>query len=236
MLYLSSLLSGPAYSMVMPFIENGVVSLPLAADMWDILDRSYEDQDKVGTALRELNNLRQGTRDFSAYFADFQRVQATLKWDDNAKQAALYTGMTEGLKDVLAHYALPTEFNDYVKEVQKVDARIRNRAAEKKPQATASSSYRRPAPTTPAPRATAPAPHPTQNPNYHGPAPMDLSAAARQTEKQRQYQERRASRACTSCGVMGHFRIDCPSRPARLAAYQAFLDTASAPDLQSGKE
>ena len=48
--------------------------------------------------------LKPGTRQFSSYFADFQRIMAELKWDPSAKKAALCQGMTGNLKDVLLSY------------------------------------------------------------------------------------------------------------------------------------
>ena len=48
--------------------------------------------------------LKQGTREFSVYFADYQRILAEFKWDPSAKMAALRQGMAGNLKDLLLSY------------------------------------------------------------------------------------------------------------------------------------
>jgi hypothetical protein len=236
MLYVSSLLQGNAYAMILPHITEGTVTLESTKELWKILDGAYEDPDKKGTARRELKTLKQGAREFSAFFADFQRLMATLGYDEEAKKSYLEDGLNDELLELMMAYDLPTDWHEYVTLLQRLDSRIRARAPNRKTRPVAIVNTNRPAPSTPAAPRPAAAAHPTANPNYHGPAPMDLSAAARETEKQRVYRERMAQGACTSCGVAGHFRKDCPGRAARMAAYQAQLQNATTPEVQSGNE
>ena len=59
--------------------------------------------------------LKQGPREFSAYFADFQRIMAKLKWDPSAKKAALRQGMAGNLKDLLLSYDCPDDWPSYIR-------------------------------------------------------------------------------------------------------------------------
>ena len=227
MLFVTSLLDENAYKMVLPFIDKGVVDLACVDELWDVLDGAYEDPDKAGTAERELENLKQGNREFSVYFADFQRLMAELRWDTPAKRAALYRGMSDDLKDYLMNYEVPSEWPAFTQLLQRLDSRMRQRMAEKKsvPKPSSHAPARNPparSPVVPVSERT------TSNLNYHGPAPMDLSAAGRDAEKQRVYLERRAAGLCTACGNAGHFRQDCPRRRNPVRANEAALAPAEA--------
>lgn len=237
MLYISSLLQGNAYAMVLNYIVDGVVSLPTVKDFWNVLDMAYDDPDKKGSAKRELKTLRQGNREFSAYFADFQRLMTQLKYDDEAKKSYIEDGICEELTVLLESYDVPDDWNEYIQLLQKLDSRIRARAPHRrKARPTAGPDTPRPTARVAAGAPAASTVHPTANPNYHGPAPMDLSASRKSPEQQRRYNERMAAGSCTTCGEAGHFRKDCPQKPARMAAYQANVSATEASEVQSGKE
>jgi hypothetical protein len=177
------------------------------------LEEAYGDPDRVNTAERALAKLRQGNRDFVAYYAEFQRLIADLNWNDAAKRAALHRGLCEELKDILSTQDLPEEWSRYVALVKKRDMQYRARKAE----SHRPSGQNRPT-STPAVRNTSPvpaqpAPHPTSSGSGHlGPAPMDLSAAGRRLspeERQKRIDEGR----CLYCGGFNHMARDCPNKP-----------------------
>ena len=90
--------------MISPHIVNDQIDFNTIKELWDVLDCAYDDPDRQGTAKREPAMPKQGTREFSAYFADFQRIMAELKWDPSAKKAALRQGMAGNFKDLLLSY------------------------------------------------------------------------------------------------------------------------------------
>lgn len=227
MLYMTSLLQGNAYDMILPYIKRDGVDLEDHQELWDVLDGAYDDPDRKGTAERELNNLKQANRGFSQYFSDFQRIMGELQWDNSAKRAALYKGLSEELKDLLVNYDLPDNWTAYHQLLLRLDCKLAQRAAEKRPKGSSAPAIK----TTPARAPVIPvSERTTANPNYHGPAPMDLSAAAKEAERQRRYNERRSAGLCTFCGDGGHFRAECPRRrnnPVRAA--EAALAPADIP-------
>ena len=79
MMYITSLLEGNAHRMIYPYIINDRIDFNTLLELWDIPDFAYDDPDRQETAERELAMLKQGTREFSAYFADFQLIMAELK-------------------------------------------------------------------------------------------------------------------------------------------------------------
>ena len=177
--------------------------------------------------------LKQGTREFSAYFADFQRIMAELKLDRSAKKAALCQGMPGNLMDFLLSYNCPDDWPLYIRLLQCLDSKLRQRKAEKKkkptnmPSRATQSLLATPSPTT----------HVTSNPAYHGPAPMDLSAVQKLAERERIYRERGSGFLCTYCGTASHFRTACPRRKCRpLTVAEATLTPRAEEALTAGKD
>ena len=131
-------------------------------------------------AERELGKLKQANREFSAYFADFQRIQANLRWTIEAQRALLLQGISEELQDLLLCYDAPDGFNDLVALLQRLDVKLCARDALRKAK-TAKPTTTRPSTTTSSAPSYATAPERrterrTDNPAYLGPAPMDLAA------------------------------------------------------------
>lgn len=228
--YLVSFLKDEAYKMVKMYVKVDKIDLDNMNEMWEVLDGAYDDPDRKGTAERELRKLKQTNREFSVYLADFQRLMAELQWDTPAKRVALLHGISEELKDLLLSYDEPEDYNALTRLLQRLDSKIRARAAEKK--------HRTPVPprtttTTSPPQATIVpvSERRTDNPNYGGPAPMDLSAQRRTAEQQARYEQRRSEGACTSCGSKEHWRRDCPRnrRPIQAAATDVTTTPTASP-------
>ena len=226
--YLVSFLKDEAYKMVKMYVKVDKIDLEDMNEMWEVLDGAYDDPDRKGTAERELRKLKQTNREFSAYLADFQRLMAELQWDTPAKRVALLHGISEELKDLLLSYDEPENYNALTRLLQRLDSKLRTRAAEKKnrfptPPRTAATS-------SPKGTVVPVSERRTDNPNYGGPAPMDLSAQHRTAEQQARYDQRRSEGACTSCGSKEHWRRNCPRsrRPVQVAA-TATTDNALPP-------
>ena len=108
-MYITSLLEANAHRMIYPYIVNDRINFNTIKELWGILDCAYDDLDRQGTVERELAILKQGIREFSVYFADFQRIIAELKWVPSAKKAALRQEMAGNLKDLLLSYDCPDD-------------------------------------------------------------------------------------------------------------------------------
>ena len=66
MLYTSSRLEGSAANVILPYIDStGKYTLENNATIIEILEMSFGDPDRRGTALRELWKLYQGNREIS---------------------------------------------------------------------------------------------------------------------------------------------------------------------------
>ena len=109
MMSITSLLEGNAQRIIYHYIVNDRINFNTIQKLGDILDCAYDDPDHQGIAERQLAMLKQGSRRFSAYFADFQQIMAELQWDPSAKKAALCQGMAGNLKDLLLSYDCPDD-------------------------------------------------------------------------------------------------------------------------------
>lgn len=74
-----------ALEQIMPNITLTGVNLACLEALMSILESAFRDLDWVATAEWELERLQQCNRDFSAYYAEFQRITAQLSWNAQAK-------------------------------------------------------------------------------------------------------------------------------------------------------
>ena len=208
MIYITYLLEGNAHGMIYPYIVDDRLHFNTIKELWDILAWAYDDSDRRGTAERELALVKQGTREFSAYFADFQSIMAELQWNPSATKAALLQRMAGNLKEILLSYDCPNDWSVYIRLLPRLDSKLCQREVEMKKKTTDTS--RRAIPSSSSPAAPSSTTHITSNPTYLDSAPMDLSAAQKQAEPERIYQERQRGGLCTYCVMAGHFRAACP--------------------------
>jgi hypothetical protein len=176
-----------------------------------ILENAFGDPDRVRTAERNLQNLRQKNRNFSDYLADFPRYAAEVSWNDAAKRTSLYEGLSSELKDALVTMETPDALDQYIVLLKRVDNKIRARAAERK--GTSSTWRNTTQTTTPTPKPAPPPATTTASGTQAG--PMDLSAGRRRlSPAQREDRIRRG--LCLYCGGAGHMARQCPNRPNNL--------------------
>jgi hypothetical protein len=165
-----------ALAQIMPYCDDvsGEVKIDSLMTLVDMLELTFGDQVKAATAKRELLKLKQRDREFSQYYAEFQRYMADINWNTEAQMDALRNGLSNELKDSLQHADIPDKIVNFVKMCSKRHSQIKARVAEKK-SGRWEGGYKKPDNannTTSAPEAS---PAGTVV-GYHGPAPMDLSA------------------------------------------------------------
>jgi hypothetical protein len=237
--YVYGFLKGNAQNQIQPYVLPDTIKLDNVEALISILEAAFGDPDPVGTASAELDKLTQGNKEFSQYYAEFQRLMAILDYDSNAKKAALKRGLSRELQTGLIYQAEePQDFEKFVDLCMKLDYRIRAHTAATKRQTT-------PAPPRTGPASTRPSAHPTStNSGNYGAAPMDLSASQK-AQNQRRRDERMAKGLCLYCGSADHFKSECPtlaannSRKVRLAAAEvSTTPTEPSPTSEpsSGKE
>jgi hypothetical protein len=119
--YAFSRLEGATLEQLIHLVDNDHVDLDNFDAFVTLLEEAYGDPDHANTAERALSKLRQGNCDFVSYYTGFQYLVADLQWNDAAKRAALYRGLSEELKDILSTQDLPEDWSGYVTHIKKRD-------------------------------------------------------------------------------------------------------------------
>jgi hypothetical protein len=172
--YVYGYIKGNAQNQIQPYVQTDKISLDDVEALIKVLEATFGDPDEVGTASGELDCLTQGNREFSKYYAEFQRLMAIEDYDSKAKKAALKRGLSKELQASLIYQTdKPEDFDKFVELCMKLDYRIQAHANlsphPNNSQLTATKA------TPSAPRMTS---HPTSTDSgNYGPAPIDLSTA-----------------------------------------------------------
>ena len=69
--YCFSRLKGDGYTIIEPYVSPSGVAFPDIEAFMKEITRIFGDSDEKATASRELEKLKQGSRDFARYYADF---------------------------------------------------------------------------------------------------------------------------------------------------------------------
>jgi hypothetical protein len=90
-----------------PHLLENKITFSTLEEFTDVLHIAFGDPNEVRTAVRKLEALRHNNREFSQYYADFQRLITILQYDDQAKYHVLERGLCREIKDALIHQDTP---------------------------------------------------------------------------------------------------------------------------------
>ena len=232
--YCFSLQKGDAFTTMEPLISLNGVNLADTAAFLAEITHIFGDSDEPGSPSRELEELKQGSRDFSWYYADFTRLAAILGIDDRVKRYALERGLSHEVIASLCHQDPPGDetFDAYVDCLKRMDERIRRLKA-----LSSSSSSAKPQNPRPAPRTPASTPSGSTASGTH-PGPMDLSANRGQELPTDERERRIRLGLCLYCGRTGYMANSCAKKNAygTLRAAAATSTVAAPAADMSGKE
>ncbi|KAH0606106.1 uncharacterized protein H6S33_003767 [Morchella sextelata] len=217
--YAFSRLEGAAANQFLQYVGEEGIALPSMTRFYEILDTAFGDPDRMRTARRNLRNIRQRTRTFPDYFAEFQRYAAESGMGEVSRIEALMEGINGELDKSMIHHETPATVDACATLLQRLDNRRRAAEAKrgnKKPWNTTTTPAPRPPPVNPVtvPRAAASvanAPATENHPSFRpgGDVPMDLSRERRRlTPAERN--ARLVEGRCFYCGGVGHMVRDCP--------------------------
>jgi len=221
--YAFNRLEGRAQAQILPFVQNGAFQLEDSDDIIRILEVAFGDPDPAATARTKLHGLKQGKKEFTTYFAEFQMLVSKLSWDEHAKLDTLKEGVSMELHRQLLGRTQGLTFNQFVALCQQLDSEIR--ALQLHEGRHNASHQHRAGQTQPRTQTTTATP---TNQSATAPDPMDLSAAKKKLSEQEHTARLRQGR-CLYCGGMGHMATQCPNKSRNLfhAAAALISDTES---------
>ncbi len=208
MAYVTNRLKGPPYAQILPYIKDGECQLSDYDEVLRILDRAFGDPNRVNNARSDLFRLRQNNKDFSLFFAEFQRLALEGEMSEDALSVLLEQAISRELRAMLMHHEPPNrqypEFANFLQDLEN-----RRHYYENTP-APVSKTYSavpktRPAPASPAVPAIA-TPTPTIA-KQRDPDAMDLGNQRRRPTSPT---TRRDRGECFRCGSSTHLVRDCP--------------------------
>ena len=204
MAYVTNRLSGTPYAQVLPYIRHGVCQLSDYSAILHILERAYGDPNRIDNARSELMRYKQANKEFSAFFAEFQRLGLEGEMNDESLSILLEQHVSKELKGMLVH-SPPASREYHALAAHLQDLENRRRYYE---QASVSNG-----PKTFAAVASSPANAEirretrvpvTRERVFPSGDPMDLGS-----QRHRQSPNRREAGTCYRCGSKDHFVRQC---------------------------
>ena len=122
--YTHNRLRGRALQQVTPWVTSAQQMDSLTTEgLFEQLRLAYDDHESAERAARKLNTLRQGTKPFSIFLAEFDRTlldAGGLHWDEQVKKTFLMNGICIGLQEALIATPIPPSYASYCNLLQSV--------------------------------------------------------------------------------------------------------------------
>jgi hypothetical protein len=216
MTYVTNRLKGAPYAQILPYIHRGVCQLSDYHEILDILERAFGDPNRTRNARDQLYRLRQGNKEFSIFFAEFQRLALEGEMPEAALPTMLEQAVNRELKSMLLHHEPPSgDYHQLAAFLQNLENRRVMYESNVNSRSYAAAARPTASPLPYRPNAMAMHREPTRRPATpppveHATDAMDLSLNRRRSPPTRYGTNRRERGECFRCGSREHLIRDCP--------------------------
>lgn len=134
--YVHSRLRGDALAQTGSWVESAMVTNQMTVEgLIGQLRAAYDDTGAEERASRKLSTLRQGSRSFPTFLAEFDRTlldAGGVGWDDKVKKTFLANCLSYDLASALVAATIPSSYKEYCTLLQTVSANIEAAQRKKK--------------------------------------------------------------------------------------------------------
>jgi hypothetical protein len=122
LLYAHSRLEGDPVTLVDPMLDEHIQT---TEHLIQFLQATYGDPNRALTAMSKLDGLRQGKRAFILHFAEFRRLAADTKVNEEGLIAVLRRSLSSELRRAMVGIGIPNNLNEYANLIAAYDNDLR---------------------------------------------------------------------------------------------------------------
>ena len=126
-----TLLTGQALSWFAPLFEKNAAILSNFEAFLGAFSEAFGEHDKIRSATTKIHNLCQSTRSASNYASEFRQLVCDINWDEPALISQFYSGLQDGVKDLLLTLSDPLTLDEAINQAVKCDNRLFERRQDK---------------------------------------------------------------------------------------------------------
>ena len=127
-----TLRTGQALSWFAPLFVKNVAILSNFEAFLEAFSEAFGEHDKIRSATTKIRNLRQGTRPTSNYTSEFWQLACDINWDEPALISQYYSGLQDGVKDLLLTLPDPSTLDKAINQGVKCDNCLFERRQDKR--------------------------------------------------------------------------------------------------------
>ena len=127
-----TLLTRQALSWFAPLFEKNAAILGNFEAFLRAFSEAFGEHNKIHSATTKIHNLRQGTRSASNYASEFRQLACDINWDEPTLISQFYSGLQDGVKDLLLTLPDPSTLNEAINQAVKYDNYLFERRQDKR--------------------------------------------------------------------------------------------------------
>ena len=114
-----------------PLFEKNAAILSNFEAFLGVFSEAFGQYDKIHLATTKIRNLHQGIRSASNYASEFWQLAYDINWDESVLISQFYSGLQDGVKDLLLTLPDPSILDEAINQAMKCDNHLFERRQDK---------------------------------------------------------------------------------------------------------